>query len=174
MYSNFVEDYNNPNLTTVDVQRLNSLNSKQYCKLRRIAIENNDIPETRHMNTTNAKFYITNNKGECIVRKTTNNQTIVVGRFPNSTIANMIVEECKKVNWNINEIRDIIDEHKIKPKNYSLVNGYYVVQKMINKKRIIYCKVKQKNHAKIIVKELEKHNWDKKQVPIILENLHLN
>ena len=86
-YTDFIEDYNNPNITAHDVRRINNLNSKQYQTLRNTAISNGDIPATRHMNKTTAKFYSKRNDGCYEVQKTTDGKKLYVGRFPNETTA---------------------------------------------------------------------------------------
>lgn len=160
IYQGFIEDYNNPNITTCDVMRYNQLNSKQYSKLKKEAITNGDIPPVRHMNTTNAKFYTCIN-GDYVVRKTTGKHTLVVGKFADEATAQMIVEECKKVNWEIDRIKDLIDFHRIKPKNYSLINGWFVIQKSIDGVNQYFCRVRKEAEAIKLVDELEKHGWDK-------------
>ena len=57
IYEDFVNDYNNPEITGEDVRRYNKLNPKQYSNLRAKALKNGDISSPRHMNTTGAKFY---------------------------------------------------------------------------------------------------------------------
>ena len=168
IYEEFVKSYNNPEITGEDIKRLNGLNSRQYSKLRRLALDNGDINTPRHMNTTGAKFYSKTKNGEYLVKKQFINKTVLVGRFPDEETAKMIVEICKTVNWNLNRISNIIEEHKIKPKNYTHVNGYYVVEKKLNGKRIIFCRFKQESEAQYMVQQLRKHNWDQSKVEGIL------
>ncbi len=168
IYEDFVNDYNNPEITGEDVRRYNKLNPKQYSNLRAEALKNGDISSPRHMNTTGAKFYTKNKKGEFIVKKQFSSKTIIVGRFADEKTAKMIVEICKTVNWDLDRIQNIINEHKIQPKNYTVVNGYYIVEKRINGERIIFCRFKQESQAKQMVTELRKYNWDQSKVPQIL------
>ena len=168
VYEEFVNSYNNPEITGEDIKRLNGLNSKQYSNLRQKAIENGDITTPRHMNTTGAKFYTKNKNGEFIVKKQFGHKTILVGRFPDEKTARMIVSLCKTVNWDLTQISHIIEENKIQPKNYSRVNGHYIVEKKIDGERIIFCRFKQESQAKYMVQQLRKNNWDPTKVEGIL------
>ena len=164
IYEEFVNSYNNPEITGEDIKRLNGLNSKQYSKLRQKALSNGDITTPRHMNANGAKFYTKTKKGDYIVKKQYGHKTILVGRFPDEATAQMIVLKCKLVNWDINKISHIIEENKVKPKNYTHVNGNYIVEKRINGERIIFCRFKQESQAQKMVQELRKNNWDKSKV----------
>ena len=174
VYENFVEAYNNPNITGEDVKRLNGLNSKQYSYLRVEALENGDISSPRHMNTTGANFYTKTKNGEFIVKKQYGHRAIVVGRFSDEITAQIIVALCKAVDWDLNRIKNVIDENKIKPKNYSKVNGYYIVEKRINGERVVFYRFKQEAHAIHMVNELRKYDWDKSKVDLILYEMGLN
>ena len=153
-YNQFITDYNNMNLTAHDVRRLNRLNSKQYCKLRNLAINNKDIPAVRHMNHTGAKFYFKNKNGEYQVQKTINGKKTIIGRFTDEETAKKVVQECIEHNWEINKIQDIIDLNRIKPANYSLVNGYYIIQKTINGKNKVFNVFNAKEISEETVKEI--------------------
>ena len=168
LYDNFINDYNNPELTGEDIKRLNGLNSRQYSNLRRIALKNGDINTPRHMNTTGAKFYTKTKNGDYIVKKQFGHKTILVGRFADEETAQMIVRKCKTVNWDLKLVSNIIDENKIKPKNYTCVNGYYIVEKKMQGKRVIFCRFKEESQAKYMVQQLRKNNWDKSKVGSIL------
>ena len=168
VYEEFVNSYNNPEITGEDIKRLNGLNSRQYSNLRQKALDNGDITTPRHMNTTGAKFYTKNKYGDYIVKKQFGHKTIVVGRFADEETAQMIVSICKEVNWDLNPISHIIEEHKVKPKNYTCVNGCYVVEKKINGERIIFCRLKLESQAKYVVQQLRKNNWDQSKVEGIL------
>ena len=136
-YAKFVVDYNNPNITAHDVRRINNLNAKQYSRIRAKAVKNGDIPPVRHMNKTNAKFYIKTKYGYQ-VQKTINGEKTIIGNFKEEKTAKKIVEKCKEHNWQINEIQKYIEDNKTKPKNYSLVNGYWIISKTINGVRTVY------------------------------------
>ena len=168
IYEEFVNSYNNPEITGEDIKRLNGLNSRQYSNLRQKALDNGDITTPRHMNTTGAKFYTKNKKGEFIVKKQFGHKTVLVGRFADEPTAQMIVSLCKEVNWDLTQISHIIEEHKIKPKNYTCANGSYVVEKKIDGKRVIFCRFKSESQAKYMVKQLRKNNWDQSKVERIL------
>lgn len=164
IYNDFVEDYNNPNITAHDVRRINNLNGKQYSNLRQIAIKNGDIPSVRHMNQTTAKFYSRRKDGYYDVQKTTNGKKLYIGRFPDENTAKKIVQECIKHNWQINLIKPFIDENKVKPKNYTCINGYYIIQKAINGKNTVFmCTHQDKVSQEIIeeiVDEFRKVHWN--------------
>lgn len=164
IYQDFIEDYNNPNLTAHDVRRINNLNSKQYSNLRNIAIKNGDIPKTRHMNQTTAKFYTKRKDGSFEVQKTIDGKKIFVGRFPNETTAKKVVKECINHNWQVNEIKPLIDEYKVKPKNYTCINGYYIIQKSINGRNTVFATIHQnkvdENTVKKIVDMFRKVSWN--------------
>ena len=168
VYEEFVNSYNKPEITGEDIKRLNGLNSKQYSNLRQKAIENGDISTPRHMNTTGAKFYTKNKNGEFIVKKQFGHKTVFIGRFADETTAQMIVSLCKEVNWDLTQISHIIEENKIKPKNYTRANGAYVVEKKIDGKRVIFCRFKRESQAKYMVQQLRKNNWDQSKVEGIL------
>ena len=168
IYEEFVNSYNNPEITGEDIKRLNGLNSRQYSNLRRKALDNGDISTPRHMNATGAKFYTKNKNGEFIVKKQFGRKTILVGRFADEKTAQMIVSLCKEVNLDLTQISHIIEENKIKPKNYTCANGSYVVEKKINGKRVIFCRFKQESEAKFMVQQLRKNNWDQSKVEGIL------
>ena len=170
IYDQFVKDYNNPNITGEDVRRRCGLNPHRYSEIRQIAINNGDIPSVRRMNRTDAKFYTKQNEAY-VVKKQFGNECLVVGRFPNQSTAELVVEECKKHNWKINEIRDFIDEHKIKPRNYSFTNNQYTVQKSIKGKNVVFCRVDTESTAQKVVSELRKCNWDYAKVDEILREV---
>ncbi|MBR0369737.1 MAG: hypothetical protein IJH63_03295 [Methanobrevibacter sp.] len=174
VYEDFVKDYNNPNITGEDVKRYNKLNARQYSCLRAEALHNGDISTPRHMNSTGAKFYTKTKNGEFIVKKQYGHKTTVVGRFGDEVTAQMIVALCKTFNWDLNQITNVIDEYKVKPKNYSKVNGYFIVEKRINGERVVFYRFKQEAHAIHMVNELRKYDWDISKVDLILYEMGLN
>ena len=131
VYTDFVRDYNNMNLTGHDVRRIHGLNSKQYSNLRNEALNNGDIPEHRLRNYEGAKYYHKLQNGNLRVKKVFGDETIYIGDFKDETTAKIIVESCKNVDWDVDKVSDVIEANKIKPKNYSLVNGYYIISKYI-------------------------------------------
>lgn len=165
-YNEFVKDYNNMNITAHEVRRLNSLNSREYREIRNMAIANGDIPKHRHMNTTGAKFYFRKPDGSWTVQKRfANGQNICVGDFLDEATAKMIRDKCISVNWNLNEISDLINEKKIKKvKNYTLINGYWFIQKTVEGKLETFLSIKQdlmsEDDVKKIVEEFRKVNWN--------------
>ena len=174
IYEDFVKDYNNPNITGLEVKRLNGLNSRQYLNLRAEALSNGDITAPRHMNTTGAKFYTKTKNGDYIVKKQYGNKTVLVGRFSDEETAQKIVSLCKAVNWDLNKISRVIDENRVKPKNYSCVNGYYIVEKRINGERVVFHRFKNEADAIHMVNELRKMDWDRSKVDLILDEMSLN
>jgi len=154
IYTDFVEDYNNPNITAHDVRRINNLNSKQYTNLRNVAISNGDIPEVRHMNQTTARFYSKRNDGYFDVQKTINGKKLYIGRFPDEDTARQVVRECIKCNWEVNKIRTFIDENKVKPRNYSLINGYYIIQKSINGRNTVFASIPASKVSQSVVEDI--------------------
>lgn len=163
-YNSFVNDYNNPNLTAHDVRRINKLNGKQYSRIRAIALTKGDIPKVRHMNTTGAKFYTRTSNGQYQVQKTINGKKTIIGRFKDRDTAEEIVNACINHNWQINEIKGLIDLLEVKPKNYSRVGDCWVVQKSINSKNVVFnsFNINLINETKVleIVDFYRNHNWD--------------
>lgn len=171
VYDTFVADYNNPSLTGEDVRRRCGLNPHRYSEIRQIAISNGDIPTVRRMNRTDAKFYTKENEHSYVVKKQFGNECLFVGRFPNQSTAELVVEKCKEHNWEVNEITDFIEECKVKPRNYSYSNNQYTVQKTINGKNIVFCRVNDETTAQKVVKELRRCNWNYDKVKEIIENV---
>lgn len=178
IYQDFVEDYNNPNITGHDVRRKNNLNSKQYCNLRQIAIKNGDIPKVRHMNQTTAKFYSQRKDGYFEVQKNINGKKLYVGRFPDEDTAKKIVKECIKHNWQINQIKPFIDDNKVKPKNYTCINGYYIIQKSINGRNTVFASIHTSKVSKEVVEdivdEFRKVHWNIQYKDSILRLFNIN
>lgn len=137
-YSEFVEAYNNPNLTSQDIRRVKGLNNNKYGVFRRIALSRGDIPEQREVINRNAKFYIQTENGDYQVQKTIDGHKTIIGRFSDEKTAKEIVNACIDVNWDTSKIKGLIDLKEIKPKNYSKVNGSWVIQKCINRRNIIF------------------------------------
>lgn len=169
-YDDFVKDYNNPSLTGEDVRRKNGLNPHRYSEIRKIALENGDIPVSRRMNRTDAKFYTKSNDA-FVVKKQFGNDCLFVGRFASEETAELIVNKCKEVNWNINQISDFIETHKIKPKNYSYSNNHFTVQKVIDGKNVVFCRVNTESTAQKVVEELRKCDWNYEKVDEILKKV---
>ena len=123
-YSKFVKDYNNPTLTTHDVRRINGLNGNKYSKLLAEALQNGDIPENRLIHNTNAKYYVETSTGVYQVQKTINGKKIIVGRFKNKKTAEEIVSACIEKNWELDNVKVLIDLKRLKPKHYTCINGH--------------------------------------------------
>jgi len=173
LYNDFVSDYNNMNITAHDVRRINNLNSKQYCNLRNMAIRNGDIPKVRHMNQTTAKFYSKRSDGYYDVQKQIDGKKLYIGRFPDENTAKKVVKECIKHNWEINKIKPFIDDNRVKPKNYALVNGYYIIQKAVDGKNTVFASIHQdkisSDVVEDIVDEFRRVNWNIGYKDAILE-----
>lgn len=170
IYEKFVDDYNNPQLTVSDVRRKHSLNSKRYMEIRQKAIQNGDIPMVRKMNRTSAKFY-TRNGDSFIVKKQFGSKCVFVGRFADETTAELVVNKCKEVNWDISQITDFIEKHKVKPHNYTASNNGYIVQKSIGGKNTVICKVPNESIAQKIVEELRECNWNTTKTDEIIKKV---
>lgn len=164
LYDDFVSDYNNMNITAHDVRRINQLNSKQYSRIRNQALNNGDIPPVRHMNKTNAKFYCKRKNGLYEVLKTIDGKQVSIGKFANEDTAKKVVCECIKCNWEINKIKNFIDVNRVRPKNYSIVNGYYIIQKTIDGQNIIFASIHSSKVSvemvEDIVEEFRKVDWN--------------
>ena len=164
IYEDFIEDYNNPNITAHDVRRINNLNSKQYSNLRNRAISNGDIPLVRHMNQSTAKFYYPRKDGGFDVKKTINGKKLYIGRFPDEDTAKRVVAECIHYNWSVNKIKPLIDDLRVKPKNYSLINGYFIIQKSINGRNTVFATIHNsrvdEETVKCIVDEFRRVEWN--------------
>lgn len=178
-YTAFVKDYNNKNITAHDVRRINNLNSREYREIRNIAIRNGDIPKVRHMNQTTAKFYYQKQNGEWSVQKQFKDQYIHVGDFPNETTAKMIRDKCLEVDWELNKIRDIIDANKIsKVKNYTVINGYWVIQKSVNGKVETFAVIRQDKVSEdiicSIVDRFRSLEWNLSLKDSVLEEFNIN
>lgn len=152
VYDDFITDYNNPNITAHDVRRKNKLNSKQYSSLRKLAISKGDIPIVRHMNQTNAKFYSKRQDGYYDVQKYINGEKVYAGKFPDQQSAKLAVELCKAVDWDLNKVN--LDGLKVLPKNYSLVNGYYVIQKSVDGVNKVFATIHSSKIDEEVVKEI--------------------
>lgn len=152
LYEDFVTDYNNPNITAHDVRRINNLNSKQYSNFRKIAIRNGDIPKVRHMNQTSAKFYSKRSDGYYDVQKYINGKKMYIGKFPDQNTAELVVDMCKSVNWDLNKVN--IDNLKVLPKNYSIVNGYYIIQKSVNGVNTVFATIHSSKVDEDTIKEI--------------------
>ena len=137
-YSEFVEAYNNPHITGHDVRRIKGLNGNQYSKLRAKALRLGDIPAHRYMINPNAKYYTKTPTGDFQVQKTINGRKIIVGRFADEETAKEIVDACIKVDWDIKQIDYLIKWKGVKPKNYTVNNGRWIIQKSINGRNVAF------------------------------------
>ena len=170
IYDEFVEDYNNPQLTLDDIKRRYGLNCKRFAEIQQLAIGNGDVPAVRRMNRTDAKFYTKTSNG-FVVKKQFGTTCNFIGRFEDEETAKLVVNKCKEVNWNTSQIADFIDAHKIKPANYTCSNGQYIVQKVIDGKNTVICKVNNESVAQKVVKELRKCNWNTEKTEEIIEKV---
>ena len=123
--------------------------------MRNIALENGDIPNTRSMYESNAKYYSKRADGFYDVQKQYNHDKIYVGKFPNEATAKMIVDACISVDWQIGKIKDFINRYKInKSKNYTIVNGYYIIQKQINHVNTVFATLSVNDYSEEIVRQI--------------------
>ena len=170
IYDGFVEDYNNPQLTIEDIKRKYGLNCRRFAEIQHIAISNQDVPSVRRMNRTTAKFYTKTSNGY-VVKKQFGKDCLFVGRFEDEATAQLVVNKCKEVNWNTSQISDFIDAHRIKPRNYSITNDGVIVQKVIDGKNTVFCKLNNETTAQKVVNELRKCKWNKEKTQEILEKV---
>lgn len=172
IYDGFVRDYTNPELTIEDIKRKYGLNCRRFAEIQQIAIRNGDVPSVRKMNRSTAKFYTKTSNGY-IVKKQFGKDCNFVGRFADEETAKLVVNKCKEVNWNTSVISDFIDAHKIKPANYTVTDDGVIVQKSIQGKNTVFCKLSDESIAQKVVKELRKCNWDKTKTEEIIEKVEI-
>lgn len=170
IYDGFVKDYLNPNLTIEDIKRKYGLNCRRFAEIQGIAMGNGDVPQVRKMNRSTAKFY-TKTRNGYVVKKQFGTSCNFIGRFEDEETAQLVVNKCKEVNWNTNQISDFIDAHKIKPKNYTVTDDAVIVQKVIDGKNTVFCKLSDESTAQKVVDELRKCDWDKTKTNKIIEKV---
>lgn len=172
-YKDFVNDYNNPNLTAHDVRRIHQLNTKRYSEIRKLAIRNGDIPEVRHMNNTGAKFYTKTVSGDYQVQKTINGKKTIIGRFKTQDEAEAVVDVCKNNNWELNKIKDVVDKYKIQPKNYTCINGCWIIQKSVDGRNIVFntfnCSRVSEDTVREVVDFYRSVGWNKNYKDVVFE-----
>ena len=172
IYDGFVMDYNNPQLTIDDIKRKYGLNCRRFAEIQALAIQNGDVPQVRKMNRSTAKFY-TKTKNGFVVKKQFGTTCNFIGRFKDEDTAKLVVNKCKEVNWNTSMISDFIDAHKIKPNNYTVTNDGVIVQKVIEGKNTVFCKLSDETTAQKVVNELRKCNWNKEKTQEIIEKVEV-
>lgn len=87
------------------------------------------------------------------------------GSYETEEEAKEMVEELKKVDWDINRLPYMLKRKIIKkPKYYTYNNGSYAVQKQVNDKRVNFGHYKTEAEAKEIVMLLKSVNWDVNQL----------
>ena len=171
-YNSFVEDYNNPNISTRDIENRLNINHKQYLKLRKEAIKNDDIDSVRQRNYENSKYYRKNNRtGYFEIVKKIKDETIYISSFESETVVQKIVEKLVSCNWDITKIESIIEANKVKSKYYTYRNGFYHIQRKVNGKMTYFCRFKDKETAVKVIRKLEEYQWDKSKLPIIFKEL---
>lgn len=170
IYDSFIVDYNNLELTIEDIKRKYGLNCRRFAEIQKYAMEQGDVPQVRKMNRSTAKFYTETDNG-WVVKKQFGTSCNFIGRFEDEETAQLVVNKCKEVNWNTSTISDFIDAHKIKPRNYTVTNDGVIVQKVIDGKNTVFCKLSDETTAQKVVKELRKCNWDKTKTSKIIEKV---
>ena len=171
-YNSFVEDYNNPNISTRDIENRLNINHKQYLRLRKEAIKNDDIDSVRQRNYENSKYYRKNNHtGYFEIVKKIKNKTIYISSFESETVVQKIVEKLVSCNWDVTEIEDIIEANKVKSKYYTYRDGFYNIQRKVNGKMTYFCRFKDKETTLKVIRKLEEYRWDKSKLPIIFKEL---
>lgn len=100
-YDYFVELYNNPNLSVLDIKR--EVGTNAYTKLKREALKNNDItlrPTVFNINENLYKFYhFDKQRGKYRVHKVKKGVYMSFGFYETEEEAKIVVEELKKVGW---------------------------------------------------------------------------
>lgn len=156
----FLKEYFNKDNTVFDVKRKLRINNKQYSKLYHKYQLNK---EKRHMNYTNARYYEKLKNGKISIRKWIGKDKKYLGCYATTEDADAVVETCKEHDWNMEnkEVQKIIEELRVKPKNYYKNNGRYYVFKNINGKKVYYDSFKEEQDAIDCVNLLRKLEWNK-------------
>ena len=178
VYEDFVEDYNNLNITAHDVRRIHGLNGREYSHMRIQARNNGDIPDVRHMNSTNAKFYRQTRDGKFTVQKQTAGIYQHVGKFESEEDAKYIAALCLSTDWVITpEIKFEINRLKVKPKNYTLVNRHYIIQKFIDGRNKVFASIPEDKVSEDTVREIVNRfrgvGWNEKYKSRILKEFDI-
>ena len=178
VYEDFVTDYNNLNLTAHDVRRIHGLNGREYGNFRKLAISNGDIPEVRHMNATNAKFYRQTRDGKYTVQKQGVGVYQHIGKFESEEDAKYIVALCLSNDWVISpEIKFEINRLKVKPKNYTIVNEHYIIQKSVDGRNKVFASIHtdkvSEDTVKKIVDRFRNVGWNEDYKTRILEEFDI-
>lgn len=166
----FLKEYNNMENTVHDVKRKLNLNNHQYSKLYH---EYKLDKETRHMNYNNAKHTTRLKNGHITVRKWIGKNKEYLGCYATQEDADTVVETCKNYNWDITNphVQEVMQELRLKPKNYGYINGRYYVYKRIQGKRIYFDSFKCEADAIDCVNFLETIEWNKtvyKELKVII------
>lgn len=156
----FLKEYNNMDNTVFDVKRKLGLNNHQYSKLYH-EYKLNEVK--RHMNYTNSKHTSRLKNGRITVRKWIGKNKEYLGCYATQEDADTVVATCKQHNWDIQneEVQQVIKELRLKPRNYSRINGRYYVYKRIQGKRVYFDSFKCEADAIDCVNFLETINWNK-------------
>ena len=178
VYEDFVEDYNNLNITAHDVRRIHGLNGSEYSHMRNQARNNGDIPDVRHMKSTNAKLYRRTRDGKFTVQKQTAGIYQHVGKFESEEDAKYIAALCLSTDWVITpEIRFEINRLKVKPKNFSVVNGHYIIQKFIDGRNKVFASIPADKVSEDTVREIVNRfrgvGWNEKYKSRILKEFDI-
>ena len=106
-FEDFVDYYNNSDMTVLEIINLLGWNNGQYKKARKKAIEDGVlIPRTQHTARRSKKtirkpkyyvYHVSNHK-YCIVKKI-RNKNVYFGQYDDESVTKKIVEDLKKVNW---------------------------------------------------------------------------
>lgn len=153
----FIELYNNPEITAHQLKQKLGLNNNNYRKLK----EKTGL--TGRRNIIKGKHYTKTQNGRIAINKRINGKKEYLGMYKNKEEAKKVIEVCEKHNWDINhpEVQETIKKHRKQTKHYSKINGRYYVYKNINGKRIYYDHFKTKQDAEDCVRLLEKLEWNK-------------
>ena len=110
-YEEFVKLYNDKSVSTEDIKKI--LGRKNYIKHRKLALKNNDVKQ-RPSNLRFGRqldcykyYHFDKSRGMYRVHKVKNGKYVSYGFFNTEEEAKKRVEQCKKLEWNEEEINRI-------------------------------------------------------------------
>lgn len=125
-YDNFCDLYNNSDLTVVEIRKKLDLSIRQYTKIRKKALKEGKIVDRRSTNSIannngrpplpqkQPRNYsrLRNGKFTVVKRFYRNSKTVNIycGIYDDEEVAKRIVEEMRKVNWDIKYLPKIKEE----------------------------------------------------------------
>ncbi|MBQ6220161.1 MAG: hypothetical protein IJH63_10485 [Methanobrevibacter sp.] len=130
-------------------------------------IYNPDLEPSKKFNNY---IYKTNGRKKAYrVQRKVDGKSINYGSYKNRRMAEKVVRELKKVDWNKNELPRIKKElNEPSPDRYvyySNQNDSYMISKSFKGRKIFYGRFKTRELARRVRDLLEEHDWDKSLVP---------